>query len=324
MLHIVGSELESHPNVSEPSSTVPESVEEWFEFIRPDFAESNVCIIAGAKKLIAAKATFKRRKDSQDTFTALVGGLGLSLDKAERLMVIARHPVLSDSANLRSLPVAWTTLFTLSKISPEALAQFIAEGKITPDLEGKEAERLVEQARGQNSKAGKSTKSEEPTSGTETKESTPTETEKSVSAMASVESDEPVVAEGKTELGPNGSAASAVDVGADSRSEIERKLARAEELERQARQWEIQKVGFESEVEELRAKLGETPIRHQRRLFRNALEAMRKAETSDLPAKEKRSLHNSAIIDLTELVRSLARDGIAIERLDLFCRPELH
>jgi len=82
---------------------------------------------------------------------------------------------------------------------------------------------------------------------------------------------------------------------------------------------------FESEVEELKAKLGpEINIRNQRELFRRALEYLRKSEQPKILAKDRRTFINSAITDLTELVRSLVRDGIAVERLDLFCRPELH
>src|SRR5262249_23072127 len=75
------------------------------------------------------------------------------------------------------------------------------------------------------------------------------------------------------------------DVGSNSRSEIERKLARGEELEREAGLWAIQKSGFESEIDELRARLDETQIPHQRRLFRQALRSLQKAEASDIHEK---------------------------------------
>src|SRR5262249_6868528 len=112
------------------------------------------------------------------------------------------------------------------------------------------------------------------------------------------------------------------DVGPDSREEVSRKLARFEELEREVRRWSFEKQGWESENEELKAKLDETSVRHQRRLFRQVMDAMQKAETSDIPVKEKRSLHNSAIIDLTEFVRSATRDGLSLNRFDVYCRPE--
>src|SRR5262249_8398461 len=71
-------------------------------------------------------------------------------------MVIARHPVLSDSAHAPILPFSWMTLYTLAKIPPEILFQFLVDGLVHPHLKRKEAERLVERARGQNAPNGSS------------------------------------------------------------------------------------------------------------------------------------------------------------------------
>jgi len=127
------------------------SVPRWIEYIAPDFVQSNVSTIAGAKKLIEAKKALKR---SRGSFRGLVEALGMDLDKAECLVVIARHPVLSDSAHARNLPLSWMTQFTLAKISAEVLAQLIADGTVHPDLERKEAQRLVERVRQRNSTNG--------------------------------------------------------------------------------------------------------------------------------------------------------------------------
>jgi hypothetical protein len=81
--------------------------ESWFEQIRPDFIRGNASIIAGAAKLIEAKAALRKNKGS---FLRLVEKLGLDLDKAERFMKIARNPVLRDSAHARNLPLSWMTL----------------------------------------------------------------------------------------------------------------------------------------------------------------------------------------------------------------------
>jgi hypothetical protein len=296
------------------------SVPRWIDYIAPDFVQSNVSTIAGAKKLIEAKKALRK---SRDSFRALVEALGMDLDKAERLMVIARHPVLSDSAHARNLPLSWMTQFTLAKISAEVLAQLIADGTVHPELERKEAERLVKRVRQRNSTNG---------GGGETR----TENrggddggghgEQHDDAGGNDEGgDHHDLGEDNREQPPEtGNPAIAQDVGPDSKSEVDRKLALLEELERERRLWEIQKHGWESENEELKAKLNESSIRHQRRLFRQVLDAMQKAEASDIPAKEKRSFHNSVIIDLTELVRSAAREGLSLTRFDIFCRPETH
>jgi hypothetical protein len=113
--------------------------------------------------------------------------------------------------------------------------------------------------------------------------------------------------------------------GPDSQLEIERKLTRLEELERERQIHESQRIGWESEVAELKAKLApETPIHHQQRLFRQAIRALQKAETAGTLEKERRSLKGHAALDLVELVRSAIRDGLNPDRLDLVYRPELH
>jgi hypothetical protein len=243
---------------------------EWFEYVRPDFVQANTSYIAGGKKLIAAKAALKGRKD---TFTELVEGLGLDQDKAERLMTIARHPLLSDSAHARIFPLSWMTQYTLAKIAPEALGQFIADGKIHPKLKRKEAERLVELARGRNSpdQGGNSADGSRGNGHDQ-------EAKNYANAGAGDDDDrdddhggddrddnhggdncdqsrDDKDCDQQAQDIPNNLPVPRNDIGPDSRSELDRKLARLEELEREKRQWEIQRQGHESEVEELRVKL---------------------------------------------------------------------
>jgi hypothetical protein len=300
-----------------PSS---KSVPEWVAYVAPDFVQSNVSTIAGAKKLIEAKKALRKTKGS---FCQLVEALGMDLDKAERLMVIARHPVLSDSAHARNLPLSWMTQFTLAKISAEVLAQLIADGAVHPELERKEAERLVERVRQRNSTNG---------GGGETR------TENRGGDDGGGHGEQHDDAGGNDEGGDHrdlgednreqpseiGNPPIAQDVGPNSKSEVDRKLARLEELEPRVVMLERVKFALESEVEELKAKLDEVSVRHQRRLFRQALDSISQAETSSISGKEKRSLHNSAITDLIEFVRSATRDGLNLSQFDIFCRPEPH
>ena len=122
--------------------------ESRFEQIRPDFIRG--CnIIAGAAKLIEAKAALRKNKGS---FVRLVEKLGLDLDKAERFMNIAAIPCSCDSAHARNLPLSWMTLYTLAALPPKVLESFIAGGTVHPGLERKQAERLVRKVRGSNSR----------------------------------------------------------------------------------------------------------------------------------------------------------------------------
>lgn len=295
-----------------PSS---KSVPEWVDYVAPDFVQSNVSTIAGAKKLIEAKKALRKSKES---FRSLVEALGMDLDKAERLMVIARHPVLSDSAHARNLPLSWMTQFTLAKIPAATLAQLIEDGSIHPGLERKQAERLVERTRARNSTNGVETVVDGHEDGGEP---TPLTFAEILSLSDDDNCDDDRGGDDHDQL----AATARDDVGSDSRCEIDRKLARLDELERERRQWEIQRSGYESEVQELQAKLGpEANLRHPRKLFRRALETLQKSDAPKLLEQDRRALVNSAVTDLVELIRSLARDGLTVERLDLFCRPEPH
>jgi hypothetical protein len=57
---------------------------------------------------------------------------------AERLMAIAKHPVLSNSAHAPTLPTSWTTLYELTKADRSKLKDAIKDGSITPDREDRD------------------------------------------------------------------------------------------------------------------------------------------------------------------------------------------
>jgi hypothetical protein len=291
----------------------PLTEEEWAEVIRPDLAMGTDSYISAGRKLIQAKKDLKKHGGS---FINLVEvKLGWNLDTAEKWMAIAGNPVLADSATLRNLPTSWTTLYALSRLPPKMLEQCIKDGTIHPQLTCKAAAALARRARESNSdgasstEAGLSTETAATAAAEQKAQDVPTICGSDIPATH----DQAIHAAAQEEIGPN------------SRGEIERKLAWLEELEREKAQWEIQRHGYEREVEELKAKLGpETDIHCQRRLLQRALRALQKSESPHTPETEKRSLANSAMTDLIELVRSAVRDGLRVERLDLFYRPEVH
>jgi hypothetical protein len=312
------------------------SVARWALYIRPDFIRSGINEIEGIKKLIAAKDALKKRKGS---FCQLVEKLGQDLDKVERLIKIASHPVLGDSAHARNLPLSWMTRFTLVKIPPDTLLGLIRDGTVHPELERKQAEQLVQKARGSNSNGSG-------TSSTENRHDDGDDRgDHHGSDRGNDRSDRdrggdhgeqheagggdgggdhrPLGKDDREKPAETANAPVTQDsVGESSPSEIGRLNARIDELQNAKRQLEIKTEGLNSQIEELEAKLDETSVRHQRRLFRQALDAVQKAEASNIPAKEKTALHNGAIIDLTEFVRSAARDGLSLTRFDVYCRPE--
>jgi len=274
MLHYSKSPQSVNLGSRRASST---SVPLWLEYIAPDFAQANTNTIAGAKKLIEAKKALRRSKGS---FRQLVAGLGMDLDKAERLMVIARHSVLSDSAHARDLPLSWMTQFTLAKIPADVLAQLIADGTVHPLLERKEAERLVKKVRRQNSanESGGEAHTEsrsgsddggdrdDPHDPGEDDHEEPVEAQSAVgetcidspSARRKPMAPRPVKSPTSAAVAEEQWAVGAFLNGiADSPDEIKRKWARLEELELVAQQREIENLGLRSEIEDLRGALDE-------------------------------------------------------------------
>jgi hypothetical protein len=281
--------------------------EEWAEVIRPDLAAGTASYISAGRKLLEAKQQLKKQGGS---FIDLVENrLGWDVNTVEKWMKIAGHPVLTDSETLQNLPTAWTTLYQLSRLPRKVLEGYIADGTVHSQLSCRTAAALVKRGRGSLSSTAAPGKS-----GTEPETSSEPENETHQNGSAAPENSSVVNPESIQ-------AAVQEDVGPNSRCEIDRKLARLEQLERERRQWEIQRHGYEGEVQELQAKLGpETNLRHPRKLFRRALETLQKSDAPKLLEKDRRALINSAVTDLIELIRSLERDGLKIERLDLFCR----
>jgi hypothetical protein len=306
--------LASHAAVLPCVTPSPGTEEEWAEAIRHDLATGTASYINAGRKFIQAKKALKKTNGSFIHLVTVL--LGYDLDTAERWMEIARHPVLSDSATLRNLPTAWTTLYQLSHVPPKLLLKYIADGTVHPQLTCRAAAQLL--------KSG---------------------------SNGGHDPDDDAAGDGDADRGRGGdhggdhqhvddqenhdadpagnvpAAESVADnsIGPNSQGEIERKLARLKELERETRRQAIRLAGYESEIQALNAKLGpETPIRSQRKLFQQALRALQKSEIPGTLEKEVRFLKQSATTDLVELIRSAVRDGLKPERFDLVYRPELH
>lgn len=63
-------------------------------------------------------------------------------DNAEKFMAVAAHPVLSNSAHVRNLPPAFSTLYELTKLDDEQIVAGIKAGEITPDMTRADASAL--------------------------------------------------------------------------------------------------------------------------------------------------------------------------------------
>jgi hypothetical protein len=61
---------------------------------------------------------------------------------AERLMAIAKNPVLSNPTHASKLPASWGTLYELTRFDDDTLQEMLDDGTINPDLERKDIEEL--------------------------------------------------------------------------------------------------------------------------------------------------------------------------------------
>ena len=73
--------------------------------------------------------------------------LPFSQSTANRLMKIADHPVISNSAHWPNLPASWRTLYEISKHDPETVEDLLEAGKIKPEMTGKNVKDLFRKRR---------------------------------------------------------------------------------------------------------------------------------------------------------------------------------
>jgi hypothetical protein len=68
-------------------------------------------------------------------------------DAANKLMKIARHPVLSNSEHVMNLPPCWGTLYALCELPDDVLEEMIADGKLHCEIERKEVKEICEKVK---------------------------------------------------------------------------------------------------------------------------------------------------------------------------------
>jgi hypothetical protein len=123
----------------------------WADKITASWQKSLASILETGHNLIEAKDELEHGEWLQMVKNELPFGE----DTAERLMKIARSPVLSNSAHGRSLPASWRTLYELARLPEDLLEQKIEAGEVTPRTERKD----VTVMRGEARKASGATRS---------------------------------------------------------------------------------------------------------------------------------------------------------------------
>jgi hypothetical protein len=105
--------------------------------IRAHLDRSAEHIIAAGKELIAAKEELARGE-----WLPFLKEIPLNEDKAQILMSIARHSVISNTDHGRYLPSSWRTIFELTKLPVATLKQKLTERAITPKTTRKEVKAM--------------------------------------------------------------------------------------------------------------------------------------------------------------------------------------
>lgn len=105
--------------------------EQWADRITTQLSKSVESIIATGRLLIQAKRALPHGEWGRMFKDGLVP---FSQNTADRLMAIASHAVLSNSAHVQNLPASWGTLYELTKVEPKTLTAAIKDGVVTVDM----------------------------------------------------------------------------------------------------------------------------------------------------------------------------------------------
>jgi hypothetical protein len=114
---------------------------DWLDRINAAYSKSLEAIIETGRLLLEFKKSaghgcFMQCFDE--------GRMLFPIDTAEKVMRIASSRVLSNSANLRNLPQAISSLYLLSQMPEEQLQQAISDGAVHPDMRARDIKMLIE------------------------------------------------------------------------------------------------------------------------------------------------------------------------------------
>jgi Protein of unknown function (DUF3102) len=114
--------------------------EQWADRITVQLGKTVESIIEVGRLLVRAKKDLSHGEFGRlfsDHLVPFGQGTG------ERLMAVANHPVLSNSAHGPTLPPSWRTLYELTKADQSKLKAALRDGRITPDLKRRDIDELL-------------------------------------------------------------------------------------------------------------------------------------------------------------------------------------
>jgi hypothetical protein len=129
----------------------PDTPQLWARRINRRLGEAVAAIIATGHALLGAKRALPHGQWER-LFVghpeAVADPVRFSIGTAERLMAIAKHPILTKSAHGPLLPPSWRTLYELTKVPTPLLRRALAEGQVHPALERRAVRALYATAAG--------------------------------------------------------------------------------------------------------------------------------------------------------------------------------
>jgi hypothetical protein len=121
-----------------PRPTPPRDLEHWAGEINERLCRVVRAVIEAGRLLLEAKARLRHgewERLFQGHPHAVANALPISVNTAQRLMAIARHPIVSNPAYAERMPRAWTTLYELTKLDSTTLETSLANGRVHPALD---------------------------------------------------------------------------------------------------------------------------------------------------------------------------------------------
>ena len=109
-----------------------------------DERRDRILAIVGAAAIDVGEELLAAKKEHPGVFLEWVAtSLPFGIDKAERLMAIARAFSGADEATRAALPPAWTAMFELARLPVGEIQRSIESGEITPEMTVRDARKLV-------------------------------------------------------------------------------------------------------------------------------------------------------------------------------------
>ncbi len=119
------------------------TAEELAVWVAAAWGPGAAAAIETGRRLLAAKAQLRGGGEFGRLFAdhehRVLSSLPFGSRTGERLMAIARHPVIGDPTRVSDLPSSWATLAELSRLPPERVEAGLVAGWIHPGLQRDQA-----------------------------------------------------------------------------------------------------------------------------------------------------------------------------------------